>query len=327
MTSSIAPSSGANRVLYNTGALRNKGVEFIINATVVRNKNFSWNVTLNGAKNDNIIVSLAPGIRDERIADVFGTLGVFMRVIPGQKYGTIYGTDFERNAKGERLIENVKDGSGNVLGTKYKITNEPIAIGNAAPKLTGGIGNTFRFKNFTLYGLIDFKLGGDIYSFDHSTAMGSGIAPETVKERNGGGLPYTYPDGSTGNVGMIMEGYNIDDGKQNTTVINPIYYYAGSYTGWTHLNRPRSLSVFENSWAKLREVALSYSMPQNIVSKTKFLQNLTVSVIGRNLFYLYTTLPDKLNPEAVNGVGNGQGLQWSAFPSIRSFGVSLKTQF
>lgn len=327
LSAAIAPSSGTTSVTFNTGALRNRGFEFIINAAVMKQKDFSWNLTLNGARNNNLVVALTEGIKEQRIADVFGTLGVFMKVSPGDKYGTIYGTDFQRDAQGNKLLENIKDATGNVVGTRYKVTNEPVAIGNAAPKLTGGIGNTFRYKNFALYGLIDFKLGGDIYSFDHSTAVGSGIAPMTVKERNGGGLPYTFPDGTTGNVGLIMEGYNVSDGKVNTRVVNSMYLYAGAYTGWTHINRPRSLSVFENSWARMRELALSYNVSPNLLKKTRVFQNLSLSIIGRNLFYLYTTLPDHLNPEGINGIGNGQGLQWSAFPSVRSFGFSLKTQF
>lgn len=327
LSADIAPSSGATVVTFNSGELTNKGIEFIVNAAVVQSKNFSWNLTVNGAKNQNRVVSLAEGIRELRIADVFGNLGVFMRVTPGDAYGTIYGTDFMRDDKGNKLLYNVKDGAGNVYGTLYRVTNEPVAIGNAAPKLTGGVGNTFRFKNFSLYGLVDFKLGGDIYSFDHSTAMGSGIAPETVYERNGNGLPYTFPDGTTANVGVIMEGYNVDDGKMNDRVVNPIYKYAGSYTGWTHLNRPRSLSVFENTWVKMREVALTYQLPQKLAQNTKVFQNLSLSLIGRNLFYIYSSLPDHLNPEAINGIGNGQGLQWSGMPSIRSMGISLKAQF
>lgn len=327
LSADIAPSSGAKTVTFNSGELTNKGIEFIINAAVIKNRNFNWSLTLNGAKNENKVVSLAPGIRELRIADVFGNLGVFMRVTPGDSYGTIYGTDFERDDKGNKLLYNVKDNDGNVYGTLYKVTNEPVAIGNAAPKLTGGFGNTFRYKDFSLYALVDFKIGGDIYSFDHSTAMGSGISPETLVERNGGGLPYTFPDGSTANVGVIMEGYNIDDGQINDRVVNPIYKYAGSYTGWTHLNRPRSLSVFENTWFKMREVALSYQLPSGVLKGSKVFQNLSLSLIGRNLFYFYSSLPDHLNPEAINGIGNGQGLQWSGMPSIRSLGISLKAQF
>ena len=327
MTASLPVSSGASAITFNTGELTNKGFEFIINATPVNRRNFSWNVTLNGATNSNKVVALSEGVKELRIGDVFGNLGVFMKVSPGDQYGTLYGTDFLRDAKGRKQIKNVTDGSGNVVGTLYQSTVDPIAIGNATPKLTGGIGNTFRYKSFSLYALVDWKLGGDMYSFDHSTAMGGGLSPATLVERNGGGLPYTFPDGTSGNVGVIMEGYNVDDGKENDRVVNSIYKYGGSYTGWTHLNRPRSLSVFENTWVKLREVALSYNLPKDLLGKVKIFQNLSVSVIGRNLFYIYTSLPDHLNPEGINGVGNGQGLQWSAFPGMRTFGFSIKTQF
>ncbi len=327
LSADIAPSSGAKVVTFNSGELSNKGFEFIVNASIIKTKDFSWNVSLNGAKNNNFVISLAPGVKELRIADVFGNLGAFMKVTPGQKYGTIYGTDFVRDAAGNKQVYNIKDAEGKVYGTKYQVTNEPVAIGNASPKLTGGLGNTFKYKNFSLYALVDFKLGGDVYSVDHSTAMGSGIAPETVVERNGGGLPYTFPDGTSANVGVIMDGYNVDDKRTNDRVVNPIYKYAGSYAGWTHLNVPRSLSVFENTWAKLREFTVSYSVPPTVLSKVKVFQNLSISVVGRNLFYLYSSLPMHLNPEAINGVGNGQGLQWSGMPSIRSFGFSLKTQF
>ncbi|MGJ7030818.1 SusC/RagA family TonB-linked outer membrane protein [Niabella hirudinis] len=327
LSADVAPSSGVNTVTFNSGELRNRGFDFILNAAVIKAADFGWNLTLNGAKNDNFVVSLADGIKELRIGDIFGDLGVFMKVSPGEKYGAIYGTDFLRDEKGNKLITNVKDASGNVVGTLYKATTKPVIIGNASPKLTGGVGNTFRYKNFSLYGLVDFKIGGDIYSFDHSTAMGSGISPATLKERDGGGLPYTFPDGTTANVGVIMDGYNVDDGKINDRVVNPIYKYAGSYTGWTHLNRPRSLSVFENTWVKMREVALSYNLPAAIASKTGVFQGLSLSLIGRNLFYFHTTLPDHLNPEAIMGTGNAQGLQWSGFPSIRTFGFSIKAQF
>ncbi|MGN6436661.1 MAG: SusC/RagA family TonB-linked outer membrane protein [Agriterribacter sp.] len=327
MTANLPVSSGASAIRFNTGELSNKGIEFIINATAVNKRNFSWNITVNGASNRNKVVALYEGVQELRIADVFGNLGVFMKVAPGDQYGTLYGTDFVRDDKGNKLIENIKDGSGNVLGTRYRVTVDPVAIGNATPKLTGGIGNTFRYKAFSVYALVDAKIGGDIYSFDHSTAMGGGLSPATLVERNGGGLPYTFPDGTTGNVGVIMDGYNVDDGKMNDRVVNYMYKYAGSYTGWTHLNRPRSLSVFENTWVKFREFAVSYNVPKNFLGRTKVFQNLSVSLIGRNLFYIYSSLPDKLNPEGINGVGNGQGLQWSAFPSMRTIGFSIKTQF
>ena len=189
MSAALPASSGASQVTFNSGKLTNKGVEIIVNASPIRTKDFSWSTTLNFAHNTNTIEQLAPGVKEQWLGDVFGTLGAVMKVGPGQKYGAIYGTDFKLDAQGRKQVKNILDQStGAVVGTEYIITNEQVVIGNAAPKFTGGFSNTLRYKRFSLYGLIDFKVGGDIYSVDHATAAGSGLLPETLKERNGGGL-------------------------------------------------------------------------------------------------------------------------------------------
>lgn len=328
LSASLPASSGATQVTFNTGKLRNKGIEIVLNANVISRKDLSWSTTLNLAKNTNFVDQLADGVREQWLGDVFGSLGVVMKVSPGQKYGAIYGTDFLRDSQGRKQIKNIKDlSSGAIVGTEYLITNEQVVIGNAAPKFTGGWGNALRYKRFTLSALIDFKVGGDIYSVDHATAAGSGLLPETLLERNGGGLSYTYPDGSTANHGVILDGYNVDDQKENDRVVHYLYKWGNMYAGWSHLNRPRSLSVFENTWVKLREVALNYDIPQSILGKAKIFQGLSVSLIGRNIGYLYASLPDHLNPEGINGTGNAQGLQWSAYPSFRSWGFSVKAKF
>lgn len=329
MTSAISIASGASKAKFNSGELSNKGIEFIIDANIISKNDFSWGIALNGAKNTNKVVSLAEGIEEQQIATVFGSLGAFQKVSPGEDYGTIYGTDFELDDQGRKQVTNIYDKSDPlvVVGTQYVIGADPIAIGNSAPKMRGGVTNYFRFKGFRLSALIDYKIGGDIYSVDHAVAMGSGLSPETAEARNGGGLSYTFPDGTSADVGMIMEGYNVDDGRANDRVIPPANYYGVSYAGWSHLNRPRSLSVFDNTWVKLREVALTYNFPKSLLAKTNLIQDLSLSLVGRNLFYIYSSLPDHLNPEAINGVGNGQGLQWAAFPSIRTIGFSLNVGF
>ena len=56
-------------------------------------------------------------------------------------------------------------------------------------------------------------------------------------------------------------------------------------------------------------------------------QSLNVTLTGRDLFYLYTTLPDRVNPEGSNGAGNAQGLEWASYPGVRSFSVGLNASF
>ncbi len=328
LNAALPASSGATGITFNSGKLRNKGIEVILNATPIRTNDLMWSTQLNLAKNTNYIDELAPGVREQWLGDVFGTLGAVMKVAPGQKYGAIYGTDFLLDAQGRKQVKNIIDPTTKaIIGTEYVITQEQVVIGNAAPKFTGGFGNTLKYKNFSVYGLIDFKVGGDIYSVDHATAAGSGLLVETLTERNGGGLPYTYPDGTKANHGVIQEGYNVDDKKENDRVVHYLYKWGNQYAGWSHLNRPRSLSVFENTWFKLREVALTYDLPSSVLGNTKIFQGLSVSLVGRNLGYLYTSLPNQLNPEGINGTGNAQGLQWSAFPSFRSLGFTVRARF
>lgn len=326
MSGSLAWSAGANAITFNSGELSNKGIEFIIRATPVSGRNFRWNLALNGAHNTNKVVALSEGIDKYLLQDLWGNNGVQMYVKVGENYGTIYGYDYTY-LNGQKVVQKVLDKNDptKVVGTQYVTTADPVPIGNATPKLTGGLSNTFSYKNFSLYVLTDFKLGGDIYSADYAGAVGMGLSPSTLKERNGGGLAYTYPDGTTANHGVILDGV-FADGKPNTDVVHYMYKYAGISQGWSNVKMPRSEGIFENSWAKLRELTITYSLPSRIVKRTRIFQGLDVSLIGRNLFYLYSSLPDNLNPEAINGIGNGQGIQWAQYPAMRDFGFSIKTR-
>ena len=192
-----------------------------------------------------------------------------------------------------KVVQKVLDKSDTtkVVGTQYVTTTDPVPIGNATPKLTGGISNTFRYKNFSLYVLTDFKIGGQIYSADYSAAVSEGLSPSTLKERDGGGLAITYPDGTKANNGVIIDGV-FANGKANTDVVPYMWKYAGSYAAWSNVKMPRSNAIFTNTWGKLRELTLTYSVPGKFIGKSKVIQGLDVSLIGRNLFYLFTTLPE-----------------------------------
>lgn len=335
----IAPSSGADLLTINTGALRNRGIEFIVNAKIISGKNFTWDVTVNGAHNHNKVVSLAPGITQLPLGSWFagdgtGSIssndGVNMNARVGDDYGSIYGYNYVYQGK-QRVVnllyaDQPNSGNGPVIGAQYATSTSFEKIGNATPKITGGVSNTFSYKNFSLYILTDFKIGGQIWSGDYSTIMGQGEAPETLKERNGGGLPFQFADGTSSNIGVILPGVT-PNGKPNTTVVNAWWKYAGNYQSWDNDPIVRTNSIFTNSYGKLRELSLTYRVPASMVTKTKIFQNLSVSLIGRDLFYLFTTLPDHINPESLSGTTNVQGIQFGALPSVRSFGFSVKAGF
>jgi len=326
----IASSAGADRLTINTGALRNSGIEFIINANVLRNKDFSWDITLNGAHNSNRVVALSPGVNQIPVGSWFGGDGVNANVQVGDQYGSIYGYDYLYKG-GQKVVnllyaDGFNTGNGPVLGAQYATTASLVKIGNATPTITGGIGNTFGYKAFSLYVLTDFHIGGQIWSGDYATIMGQGEAPETTHERDGHGLPFTFPDGTSANVGVILPGVT-PDGKPNTAVVNSWWKYAGNYQSWDNVPIVRTNSIFTNSWGKMREVALTYRLPGSITKATGVFQSLSVSLIGRDLFYLFTNLPDRLNPEGLTGTTNTQSIQFGELPGTRSFGLTVKAGF
>lgn len=329
-------SSGYSSITINTGSLANNGVEVVLSATPVKTSDFSWNIGINAAHARTKVLELSEGIDELNLGNFFGGAGVSQRVAVGEYYGTLYGKDYTY-LNGEKVVKRAVGTDGKPVtytvngqtyyaGTQWVLTNSEVPIGNSQPLLTGGITNTFRYKNFSLYVLTDAKIGGDTYFGSYAAAMGSGNLNETLKERNGGGLPYVYPDGTTGNVGVNFGGV-FADGTPNNDVVHYLWKYAGTYAAWNHIGVPRSAAVFENSWMKLREVSLSYQVPQNIVKATKILQNLNLSVYGRDLFYIFTTIPKGLNPEGVNGIGNVQGIEYSSMPKTRSFGFTVRTSF
>ncbi len=176
-----------------------------------------------------------------------------------------------------------------------------------------------------MYALVDFSVGGDIWSGDYAASLSSGLSPETLVERNGGGLPYVYPDGTKANHGILMEG-DLENGTPNTNVVHYTWKYGrlGAWGGG-NLSTP---SILKNDWAKLRELTLTYNVDPSWIKKTKFIQNLSLSFTGRDLFYVYSSLPDKLNPEALSlTAGNAQGLMFGALPGMRSFSFGVNVGF
>ncbi len=325
MSAPIPASSGFTNVTFNSGELENKGFELIASYDIIRKSNINWTLGVNGSKNQNKLLSLDGINKTIIVGEFFGGNGPVIQVDVGEKYGNIYGWDYERNSDGNKIVEVRKDSDGNVVGTLYKTTENRVKLGNSTPDLIGGISNSFRWKNFSLYALVDFSVGSDIWSGDYATSLSSGLSPSTLKERNGGGLPFTYPDGTQGNHGVKMDG-DLEDGSPNNHVVHYAWKYGrlGSW-GAGNLSTP---SVLKNDWVKLREVTLSYNVPQAFVKKTGVFQNIRLSVTGRDLFYIHTSLPDKLNPEATSlTAGNAQGLMFGALPGTRSFSFSLNVGF
>ena len=322
LASPMAVSSGSSSARINTGVVTNKGIEAIINYNVFQKPNSYLQVGLNFARNTNRIVDLG-GADMYILSEVWGSNGPAIAVQEGEEYGTIYGWDYVY----------AEDANGNMRpvlneeGTEYLKTNQRVPVGNCAPWVTGGINLKYNYKNFSLYALIDAKLGGEIYCGSYVIAMQTGQSPESLYEREGNGLPLYDAEGNfLGNYGVVLPGVQVNpetgEVTENDKVVHYYYNYMPNFGGWgNYISTP---GILNNTWIKMREITLSYNIPSRFLEKLKVFQNASISVTGRDLFYFYKSLPNNINPEGTLGTGNAQGLEYGSFPMTRSFIFSLR---
>jgi iron complex outermembrane recepter protein len=341
LNSPLPATSGVSSIIVNTGVLENSGLEMILKARVVDQPFIKWDFSINMSNNYNRLLSLSPGATRVDMNNIWGGNGTYISAVVGKEFGAILGYDYLYDAKTHlpllqneaEIMQNFGVDAGTAAamkGTVYQATSSIVPIGNSTPKFRGGMTNTFTFKGgFSISTLIDWKIGGQIWSGTYASMMQQGTAPETLKERDGGGLAYTTPDGTATKWGVILPGA-YDDGSVNTTVVH--YYYKYMQYGvwssgpnnsqWVHRT-----GVLTDTWYKLREVSINYAIPDKIVKKTKAFQAASVSLVGRDLFYIHSSLPDHINPEGVNGAGNAQGIEFASLPGVRSIGAQVRLSF
>jgi hypothetical protein len=265
----------------------------MIGGTPIRNDNFEWDIQGNISGNDNKLVSLIEG--QERFTFSTSNGGeVDVRAQVGEGYGDIYTKDWLRNDAGQVVVtdEGIPQSA-----------SERTKSGNYQPDYSGGLINTLNYKNFALNFLIDFRIGGDVYSATDAGLDASGVSKRSLEFREGG---------------IVVDGVK-EDGTANTTSITAQQY-------WGAVSGISSEYVYDQSNARLREVTLSYRFPKELLADT-FIQNATLSLTGRNLFFLWKKV-DNFDPEASYSTTNfGQGILYYALPTTRSLGVSLNVNF
>ena len=301
--------------VINAGNIENKGIELSLNAIPVQTKSFTWNMTVNWAINRNKVVSLTEGVDNLTLASFHG--GVTLNAKVGQPYGVIEGTDFVY-LNGKKVVDSV-------TGYYKSTSSSNNVIGNVNPDWTGGMRNTFSYKNWALSFMLDVSKGGDIFSLDMSYGLATGLYKET-SYTNDLGNPVRNPvvgDPATGYAstsgGFINPGV-YSSGNTNVTRAN-----ASEYGAFGYLYNPNKAFVYDASYIKLREISLSYSIPSSFLKKT-FISGITVSAVASNVWILFKNLP-YADPESGLGAGNIQGYTVGSLPSTRDFGFNLKLSF
>ncbi|MCB0474435.1 MAG: SusC/RagA family TonB-linked outer membrane protein [Flavobacteriaceae bacterium] len=307
MPVSTTAATGFTSKWVNAGEIQNKGIEVGLNLNPIKTDNFSWDITVNWAKNKNLVVSLYQDVENIVLQDFQG--GVSINATKGQPYGTIRGTGFVFDNNGNKVVSS----SG------YYLAQADQIIGDVNPDWTGGVTNTFKYKNLTLGFLIDVQQGGDVYSLDIHYGQGTGL-PYYTAGLNELGNPVRDPVSAGG--GILNPGVT-EDGQPNTTRARADSYAGAFYWGNSSRN-PSSLTVFDASYIKLRELSLTYNMPSKWFKDR--LSNVSLSLVGRNLWIIDKNVPFA-DPESGLGAGNVQGYLSGSYPTLRTVGLTLNMEF
>ena len=294
----LDPSTGSTITTVNAGSVDNKGIETSLGVTVVRNRDWTWELngifTLNRSK-----VHDMPDDIKQIVTGGFTNLGTF--AINGQPLGVLQGNYRQVDPKTGKYIV---DDNGYYLGSSdIGIIGDP----NAKYKLTGV--STLSFKNISFRMQWDYTHGGVMWSNTVRTMLSRGLTKDTDFDRK---LPYTLPN-------TVKQDGTPNDYQQS---VDNIYFNAIGFG-------PSDVNVWDATLIRLREVSLSFSLPAKMLDKTPF-GSVSLVFTGNNLFYLPPNFPKytRFDPETNSlGVTNYKGLDLFAGPSARRYGGSIRVTF
>ncbi len=284
-------SSGYGSIFTNVGSMENKGIEFAVNATILKRNDFSWNSTFNISANKNRVLALTGG------SDIYSGATV-IRV--GEPVGSMFGrvhegiwstAEAEQAKKYNMLPGDVKYKDLNNDGTIND--NDRTIIGHGIPIGFGTFLNTFNYKGFSLTVDLQFMYGNDV--IDRSI--------HSAEDRQG--IANSYK--------TVLNAWTETNQNTNVAQIRPIAAY---YT-----TNNDSHKVSDASFIRGRNLLLSYSFPSEMVSKMK-LQRLRVYGSVQNFFV--KTKYFGYDPEVSNsGSPFDQGFGLYDYPKPRVFMLGL----
>lgn len=271
-------SKGQTSLTKNTAGLRNRGIEVELNFDVIRNKNFQWNVGLNGTHYTTVLTKVPAGVGSAELNGNW-TAGIdgwaanggastaeitYLRGV-GKDYYNLYFFKYGGVDKSTGLptfyhrVTAADHEAGRFtetpVGGDVKTTNHTIAdryeVGSALPKWIGGFNTTLNYKGFDLSIILAYQLGGKFMSVEyanglyHSGRLGHALSAELL------GNTWT---------------------PENPDAKFPMTFYGGTnFTDGATIGswRYTDLALFDASYLNVKNISLGYNFNPAILNKIK----------------------------------------------------------
>jgi len=292
----------------NVGSFKTNGVEFRVDGDIVKNRDWTVNAGLNLTKNGSNVISLPKNVSEYYNAYTWVSGNIRNGVMVGFPITSLTGLDYQKNDKGQVLID---PSSGLPLAAgKWSY------LGDREPKLLVGFNASIRYKGLLLSALLDGRIGATVVNGTKRYMQLYGYSIESVAQREAapvvfdGVLKDTYENTETPTVNTI--GVKLGDLQ---------YGYAGLDPNWIEK---------DINYLRLQELRLSYSLGKKLLETgtKKLVSAATIYVSGSDLFVLtnYSGIDvvGNSNSAALGGTGGaGFDMMSIAAPRRVSFGLSV----
>lgn len=294
--------------MMNGGEIESYGHEVQMNINPVKNQDFRWDLTFNFTNYRGIVKSLAEELPELYDSDTWILGGVRSAVHPGYSIGSLSGTSFKRNAKGDILI-NPSTGLPIAGNGNYSV------IADRIPDFSLGTINKFSYKNWYLTFLWDLRMGGDVLNGMDYRMYQMGYSVKTLNREEPRVINGVLQDG------LEETAYPTKNNIAVTPYTSSVYYTT---------NVEPKMFVEKDIWTmRLRDVTLRYKLPQSWTSRIGRNVGLDIFFTATDLvmFTNYTGLDPESNSNTpgIGGIG-GYGIDYGNMgrPKGYNFGLSLK---
>ena len=310
-----AQSTGFIFCAQNIGDVYNKGMEFTVGGIPIKNKDFTWNTSLNVYGNRGTVKNLPKGTETLYVTDVqFG--GAQAASFNDGPFLGISGYKYQYTDDGKIILDE--------YGMPTYDSNTRVLIGNREPKFQGGFNNTLSYRNWTFNMAWEFRVGGDIYNGTDYYLVNKGLSDLTENresltisgvQKEGDSYKdatFTFEAGKT---------YNLNGAQVSGQEVIQKYYKDYYYRdGGNYITKVNSL--------RLRTLSLGYDIPKAFLNRLG-IKRASVSATANNLLLITNYRGDPESSAAGSGVsGSGAvGIEYCGVPATASFSFGVNLTF